>query len=34
MINFENQQKFTYPFDYLVIDDCFDTNTLDKLLEE
>ena len=34
MINFENQKKFTYPFDYLVVDDCFDTSTLNKLLEE
>jgi hypothetical protein len=34
MINFENQKKYSYPFDYLVIDDCFDTETLDKLLDE
>ena len=34
MINFENQKKFTYPFDYLVVDDCFDTSTLNKLLKE
>ena len=34
MINFKNQKKYSYPFDYIVIDNCFDTETLDKLIQE
>ena len=34
MINVKNQKKYSYPFDYIVIDNCFDTETLDKLIKE
>ena len=34
MINFNNKKSFNYPFDYFILDNCFEEDTFTKLIEE
>ena len=34
MINFEKGKSYNYPYPYMVVENCFDNNTLNKLINE